>query len=47
MLGDADTAARTLAERDTGPAFGFRGPEQQLATPGPPTRQLGTVEWRS
>ena len=31
MLGDADTAARTLAERDTGPAFGFRGPEQQLA----------------
>jgi DNA-binding CsgD family transcriptional regulator len=31
MLGDADTAAQTLAERDTGPAFGFREPEQQLA----------------
>ena len=31
MLGDADAAAQTLAERDTGPAFGFREPEQQLA----------------
>jgi DNA-binding CsgD family transcriptional regulator len=31
MLGDADAAAQALAERDTGPAFGFRGPEQQLA----------------
>jgi DNA-binding CsgD family transcriptional regulator len=31
MLGDADAAAQALAERATGPAFGFRGPEQQLA----------------
>jgi DNA-binding CsgD family transcriptional regulator len=31
MLGDADAAARALAERATGPEFGFRGPEQQLA----------------
>jgi DNA-binding CsgD family transcriptional regulator len=31
MLGEADAAARVLAERATGPAFGFRGPEQQLA----------------
>ncbi len=31
MLGDADAAALVLAERDTGPEFGFRGPEQQLA----------------
>ncbi len=31
MLGDADAAAQTLAERAAGPAFGFRGPEQQLA----------------
>ena len=31
MLGDADDAAQALAERDTGPAFGFSGPEQQLA----------------
>jgi DNA-binding CsgD family transcriptional regulator len=31
MLGEADAAARALAERATGPAFGFRGPEQQLA----------------
>ena len=31
MLADADAAAQTLAERDTGPAFGFRQPEQQLA----------------
>jgi DNA-binding CsgD family transcriptional regulator len=31
MLGDADAAAQALAERDTGPAFGFREPEQQLA----------------
>jgi ATP/maltotriose-dependent transcriptional regulator MalT len=31
MLGDADAAAQALAERDTGPAFGFRKPEQQLA----------------
>ncbi len=31
LLGEADAAARVLAERDTGPAFGFRGPEQQLA----------------
>jgi hypothetical protein len=31
MLGDAGAAAQVLAERDTGPAFGFRGPEQQLA----------------
>jgi len=31
MLGEADAAARMLAERDAGPTFGFRGPEQQLA----------------
>jgi DNA-binding CsgD family transcriptional regulator len=31
MLGDAGAAAQALAERATGPAFGFRGPEQQLA----------------
>jgi DNA-binding NarL/FixJ family response regulator len=31
MAGDPDAAAQALAERDTGPAFGFRGPEQQLA----------------
>jgi DNA-binding CsgD family transcriptional regulator len=31
MLGDADAATQALAERATGPAFGFRGPEQQLA----------------
>ena len=31
MLGEADAAAQALAERDTGPAFGFRQPEQQLA----------------
>src|SRR6266851_2651000 len=31
MLGDADAAARVLAERAAGPPFGFRGPEQQLA----------------
>jgi DNA-binding CsgD family transcriptional regulator len=31
MLADADAAAQALAERDTGPAFGFREPEQQLA----------------
>jgi len=31
MLGDADAAARVLAERDTLPPFGFRGPEQELA----------------
>jgi DNA-binding CsgD family transcriptional regulator len=31
MLGDPGAAAQALAERDTGPAFGFRGPEQQLA----------------
>ena len=31
MLGDAQAAAAALAERDSGPAFGFRGPEQQLA----------------
>src|SRR5262245_52338287 len=31
MRRDADPAAQALAERDTGPAFGFRGPEQQLA----------------
>ena len=31
MLGEADAAARALAERATAPAFGFRGPEQQLA----------------
>ncbi len=31
MLGDADAAALVLAERDTGPEFGFRAPEQQLA----------------
>ena len=30
MLGEADAAARALAERAAGPAFGFRGPEQQL-----------------
>jgi len=31
MLGDAQAAAAALAERASGPAFGFRGPEQQLA----------------
>jgi len=31
MLGEADAAARALAERATGPVFGFRGPEQHLA----------------
>ena len=31
MLGEADAAARALTERATGPEFGFRGPEQQLA----------------
>jgi len=31
MLGDADAAARVLAESAAGPPFGFRGPEQQLA----------------
>ncbi len=31
MLGDADGAAEALAERATVPAFGFLGPEQQLA----------------
>src|SRR6516162_6191759 len=30
MLGDPDAAGHALAERATGPAFGFRGPEQQL-----------------
>ena len=31
MLGDADAAEQALAERATLPAFGFLGPEQQLA----------------
>jgi DNA-binding CsgD family transcriptional regulator len=31
MLGEAEAATQVLAERDAGPAFGFRGPEQQLA----------------
>jgi DNA-binding CsgD family transcriptional regulator len=31
MLGDGAAAAQMLAERATGPEFGFRGPEQQLA----------------
>jgi DNA-binding CsgD family transcriptional regulator len=31
MLGDTDAAVQALVERDTGPAFGFREPEQQLA----------------
>jgi len=31
MLGDPDGAAGALAERDTGPSFGFREPEQELA----------------
>ena len=31
MLGEADAATQALAERTAGPAFGFRGPEQQLA----------------
>ncbi len=31
MLADAAAAAQALAERATGPAFGFHGPEQQLA----------------
>jgi DNA-binding CsgD family transcriptional regulator len=31
MLGEADAAAQVLAERATVPAFGFLGPEQQLA----------------
>jgi DNA-binding CsgD family transcriptional regulator len=31
MLGEPGAAARVLAEREAGPPFGFRGPEQQLA----------------
>ena len=31
MLADAGAAAQALADRATGPPFGFRGPEQQLA----------------
>jgi DNA-binding CsgD family transcriptional regulator len=31
MLGEADAASRVLEERATAPAFGFLGPEQQLA----------------
>ena len=31
MRGEADAAAQALAERNTGPSFGFRAPEQQLA----------------
>jgi len=31
MRGEADAAARALAERNTLPPFGFRGPEQELA----------------
>jgi len=31
ILGDADAAAQAIADRDAGPAFGFREPEQQLA----------------
>jgi DNA-binding CsgD family transcriptional regulator len=31
MLGEADAAARALAERAAGPDFGFRRPEQELA----------------
>ena len=31
MLAEVDAATQALAERDAGPAFGFRGPEQQLA----------------
>jgi DNA-binding CsgD family transcriptional regulator len=31
MLGDADGAAEVLAERDVGPSFCFREPEQELA----------------
>ena len=31
LLGEADAAAQALAERATVPAFGFLGPEQQLA----------------
>ena len=31
MLGEAAAAGRLLAEREAGPPFGFRGPEQQLA----------------
>ena len=31
MLGETDAAVRVLADRATGPEFGFRGPEQQLA----------------
>ena len=31
MLGEADAAARALADRAIGPEFGFRAPEQQLA----------------
>jgi DNA-binding CsgD family transcriptional regulator/tetratricopeptide (TPR) repeat protein len=31
MLGDAEAAAAALAERASGPAFGFRASEQQLA----------------
>jgi DNA-binding CsgD family transcriptional regulator len=31
ILGDADAAAQAIADRNAGPAFGFREPEQQLA----------------
>jgi DNA-binding CsgD family transcriptional regulator len=31
MLGDPDGAGGALAERDSGPSFGFREPEQELA----------------
>jgi len=31
MLGDTAAAAKAMTERASGPAFGFRGPEQQLA----------------
>jgi hypothetical protein len=41
MLGDAGGAAAALAERATGPAFGFRGPNSSLPTRGPRSRHGG------
>jgi len=40
LLGEADAAARVLAERDTGPAFGFRGPNSSSPTHGPPSPRV-------
>lgn len=56
MLGDAAAAAQALAQRDAGPSFGFRGPEQDLADawtaqvsgqPAEAARQLGEAVARA